>query len=326
MNMTDRQIFSWRQSRRLALAVLVAGIAPLGAMAAEPLVVGYVTKSATNQGWILINQGAADAAKEAGVELITVGPTQANDLGGQLATIENMISRHVGALAVAPVDSSGVIPAVKKAIADKIPVVAVDTEIYDAAVASFVATDNVAAAEDQGKWAAAQIADDGEVILVNGLIAQSTGRDRHDGFIKALHEAKPNAVIYEVQTKWDQTEAQNGVETLLRAHPKVTVVANAWDGATMGTIAALKGQHKTAGQVKIAGFDGAPDALQQMERGWVQCDVAQLLYKIGHDGIATAIKAARGESVPKRIDTGHAVVTPDNVKQFVADNHLEKFM
>jgi ABC-type sugar transport system substrate-binding protein len=73
-----------------------------------------VTKSATNQGWILINQGATDAAKKAGVDLITVGATTAHDLGGQLATIENMISRHVAALAIAPVDSSGVVPAVKK--------------------------------------------------------------------------------------------------------------------------------------------------------------------------------------------------------------------
>lgn len=327
MRMQNRQELPWsRRFRRIALAMLLAGVAPVGAMAAEPLVVGYVTKSASNQGWILINQGAADAAKEMGVQLITVGPTQAQDLGGQLATIENMISRHVAALAIAPVNSSGVVPAVKKAVAAKIPVVAVDTAIYDAPLASFVATDNVAAAEDQGKWVASQIADDGEVILVNGLTAQSTGRDRHDGFVKALAAAKPRATVYEVQTKWDQTEAQNGVETLLRAHPKVAVVANAWDGASMGTIAALKSLHKTAGQVKVAGFDGAPDALQQMQRGWVQCDVAQLLYKIGHEGIATAIKAARGEVVPKRIDTGHAVVTPDNVKQFIADNHLEKFM
>jgi ABC-type sugar transport system substrate-binding protein len=327
MRTENRQIPSW--SKRflcIALAALLAGVAPFGAMAAEPLVVGYVTKSATNQGWILINQGATDAAKEAGVDLITVGATTAHDLGGQLATIENMISRHVAALAIAPVDSSGVVPAVKKAIADKIPVVAVDTAIYDAPVASFVATDNVAAADDQGKWVAQQIADDGEVILVNGLIAQSTGRDRHDGFLKALQAAKPHATIYEVQTKWDQTEAQNGVETLLRAHPKVAAVANAWDGATMGTIAALKGLHKGPGQVKVAGFDGAPDALQQIGLGWVQCDVAQHLYKIGHDGIATAIKAARGEAVAERIDTGHAVVTSDNVKQFIVDNHLEKFM
>jgi ribose transport system substrate-binding protein len=320
----ERRLTSRGPRRRtvIAAAMMFAAAMPIGALAADQRTVGYVTKSATNQGWILINQGAADAAKEAGAQLITVGPTQANDLGGQLAALENMINRHVEALAIAPADSTGVVPAVKKALAAKIPVIAVDTAIYDAPITSFVATDNVAAAEDQGKWVAAHIADDGEVILVNGLIAQSTGRDRHDGFVKALKAAKPKATIYEVQTKWDQTEAQNGVEALLRAHPKVSFIANAWDGGTMGSIAALKAQHKNAGDVTVVGFDGAPDALKQMELGWVQGDVAQLLYKEGHDGVATAIKAARGESVPDRIDTGHALVTPDNLKKFMADNHL----
>jgi ribose transport system substrate-binding protein len=309
----------------IAAAALLLGATPIGAIAADQLTIGYVTKSATNQGWILINRGAADAAKDAGVQLITVGPTQANDLGGQLSTIENMINRRVNALAIAPADSTGVVPAVKKALDAKIPVVAIDTAIYDAPISSFVATDNVAAAKDQGKWVADHIADNGEVILVNGLIAQSTGRDRHDGFVEAVKAAKPNVVVYEVQTKWDQTEAQNGVETLLRAHPKVSVIANAWDGGTMGSIAALKAAHKKAGDVTVVGFDGAPDALQQMGLNWVQCDVAQLLYKEGYDGVSAAIKAAKGETVNARIDTGHALVTPDNLKKFIADNHLGSF-
>ena len=31
-------------------------------------VIGYITKSATNAGWMMINQGAEDAAKEEGVK------------------------------------------------------------------------------------------------------------------------------------------------------------------------------------------------------------------------------------------------------------------
>lgn len=311
-----------KAGRRLTAFIVATLAASNVALAAEKLTVGYVTKSATNQGWILINAGAAGAAKEAGVELITVGPSAANDLGGQLSTIENMINRKVDALAVAPADSAGVAPALRKAVDRKIPIVAVDTEVYGVDVTSFVATDNLAAATAQGKWAVDYVPASGSVILVNGSVAQSTGRDRHDGFVKALKAARPNVVVYEVQTKWDQTEAQNGVETLLRAHPEVSVVANAWDGGTMGSIAALKALHKTAGQVKVVGFDGAPDALKQMKLGWVQGDVAQLLYKEGFLGISTAIKAARGEKVEARVDTGFAMVTPDTLDAFMTDNHL----
>jgi len=312
----------------LALAMIAFAVLIVGSTAAQAgkLVVGYVTKSATNQGWILINQGAADAAKAEGVDLITVGPAEAGSLSGQLAAIEDMISRHVKALAVAPVDSSGVAPAVKRAEAAGIPVIAVDTAVYGAQVTSFAATDNPAAAMTQGKWVAQHVSPDGVVILVNGLLAQSTGRDRHDGFLKAFRTLRPKATVYEVQTKWDQTQAQDGVEALLRAHPNASVIANAWDGGTMGTIAALKALHEKAGKITVVGFDGAPDALQQMELGWVQADVAQHLYMEGYDGIMAAIKAARGEHVASRIDTGNSLVTPANVKQFIADNHLERFM
>ena len=37
-------------------------------------VIGYITKSATNAGWMMINQGAEDAAAEEGVKLVSVGP------------------------------------------------------------------------------------------------------------------------------------------------------------------------------------------------------------------------------------------------------------
>ena len=49
------------------LGLLIAGIiASTTAIAAEKI--GYITKSATNAGWMMINQGATDAAKEEGVD------------------------------------------------------------------------------------------------------------------------------------------------------------------------------------------------------------------------------------------------------------------
>ena len=42
-----------------------AAALPVAAVADAPLAIGYVTKSATNQGWVLINKGAVDAARDA---------------------------------------------------------------------------------------------------------------------------------------------------------------------------------------------------------------------------------------------------------------------
>jgi ribose transport system substrate-binding protein len=318
--------------KRITLAtiaiLLISVLVVTGCSSAEESTptIGYVTKSASNQGWILINQGAADAAAEEGYPLITLGPAQQGSLEGQLATIEDMITRGVAALALAPVDSAGVAPAVESAMNEGIPVVAVDTAVDGTAVTSFVATDNLAAARMQGEWVADNIADDGEMILVNGLVAQSTGRDRRDGFLEALQELKPGVTVYQVDTEWSQEQAQAGIEDLLQAHPDVSVIANAWDGATMGAIAALKGLGHGPGDITIVGFDGAPNALQAMRDGWVQANTAQQLYKMGYDGIKIAIAAAKGEDVEERVDTGAFLVLPENVEKFIEDNKLGVFM
>jgi ribose transport system substrate-binding protein len=310
------------------LGLLVVGSAAAGGKAEAKGVktIGYVTKSASNQGWILINQGATDAAAAEGFALITLGPAQAQGLEGQLAAVEDMVSRGVLGLGIAPVDSAGVAPAVKKAMDAGMPVVAIDTAVDGAKVTSFVATDNLVAARMQGQWVADNIADDGEMILINGLVAQSTGRDRRDGVLEVMKKVKPNVKIYPVDTKWSQEESQAGVEDLLRAHPKISFIVCAWDGATMGAIAALKGMDKGPGNITIVGFDGAPNALQAMRQGWVQADVAQQLYQMGFQGIQAVIKAVKGEKIPERIDTGTFLVLPGNVEKFIVDNKLGAFM
>jgi ribose transport system substrate-binding protein len=47
---------------------------------------------------------------------------------------------------------------------------------------------------------------------------------------------------------------------------------------------------------------------------------------MGYQGIKNTIKAARGEEIPKRIDTGTFLVLPENVDKFIEDNKLSVFM
>jgi hypothetical protein len=75
----------------VATALLSASLAaPLttSVRAETLLVIGYVTKSATNQGWVLINKGAQDAAREANVRLIVAGPSTQGALTSQIDAID----------------------------------------------------------------------------------------------------------------------------------------------------------------------------------------------------------------------------------------------
>ncbi len=319
-----------RRIRALAAAALLSipfALTPILALPADTqLIIGYVTKSAPNQGWTLINKGAEDAATDAGVRLIVAGPSAQGALASQIDAIEHVIAEGAKAVAIAPVDSTGIVPIVRRESAKGIPFVAVDTGIEDASLKSYVATDNIAAAHAQAEWLAAAIGETGIVILVNGSLNQSTGRDRRQGFLDRLQALKPKVAVIEVQTDWTLTEAETGVTRELRAHPEVTAIANAWDDGTIGAVAALRVLKYPKGKVRVVGFDGAPNALALLRDGWIQADVGQMLYRQGYDGVKAAIAAAKGESVPARIDTGYQVVTAENLDRFSADNKLSEFM
>ena len=212
--------------------------------------IGYVTKSATNAGWMMINQGAADAANEEGVNLITVGPSFQGDLSSQLEVFENLVNQKASAIAIAPVDSAGIAPAVEDAMNAGIPIIAVDTGVTGADVTSFVATDNLAVAKVQGAVAATLVANGDTIIYVTGNQAQTTGQERRDGFMSAFASARPDSKVLIVPTEWNSAQAQSGVEAVLNANSDVKMVANAWDGGTMGAKAALENLGYKAGQIR----------------------------------------------------------------------------
>jgi ABC-type sugar transport system substrate-binding protein len=306
----------------LLLAVPLFVFARGGAEKSSKMVIGYATKSATNQGWILLNNGAKKAAEDAGVELIMLGPPKENDIAGQLGVVEDMINRKVKALAIAPCDSTGIAPVVEKANKKKIPVVAVDTAIQGGTVASFVATDNVKAAESAAKWVGDKLGGKGNVVMINGMLAQQTGKDRRDGFYNYLAANYPNIkVVAEVPADWQTEKALSGMEDALRANKKIDAVFCSWDGGTIGALQALE-TAKRKKNTLLVGFDAAPDALKAMKAGKVDADIAQFLYKIGYESISAAIKLAKGETVSARIDTGSFVVTPENLEKFAADNNI----
>jgi ribose transport system substrate-binding protein len=121
-------------------------------------------------------------------------------------------------------------------------------------------------------------------------------------------------------------QAQTGIEAAMRTHPKVTLIANAWDDGTLGAVAAMRALGYQKGRMRIIGFDGAPNALALLRDGWIQADVAQMLYREGYEGIKAAIAVARGEAIPARIDTGYTLVTSGTLDHFISEAKLAQWM
>ena len=290
--------------------------------AEEKLTIGYATKSSTSPFWITCNEGAQQAAKDYGVELIMLGPPKENDVVGQLAVLEDMMNREVNGLVIAPCDSVGVGPAVERAGSMDIPVIALGDPIEGPDVTSFVSTDNYAASALAAEWMAEQLGGKGNIVLLNGMIAQGGGKQRYEGFRDTVAEKYPEMnIVFAKDCGWKDEEALKAMEDAVAANEKIDGVFVGWDGAALAAHTVLT----EAGRIDdtiLCGFDCNPQSLKFMKEGTFEGDIAQSPFKMGYMGVEAAILAARGETVDKVVDTGVLLVTPENVDQYIADNDI----
>lgn len=286
----------------------------------ETLTIGYATKSSSSPFWVICNEGAQQAAADYGVELIMLGPPKENDVVGQLAVLEDMLNREVDGLVIAPCDSVGVGPAVTRAGEEGTPVIALGDPIDGPAVTSFVSTDNYAASALAAHWMAEQLGGKGNIVLLNGMIAQGGGKQRYEGFRDTVASDYPDmTIVVAKDCGWNDEEALKAMEDAVAANEVIDGIFVGWDGAALAAHTVLT----EAGRIDdtiICGFDCYPQSLKYMKEGTFEGNIAQSPYNMGYMGIETAILAARGEDVVKMIDTGVLMVTPENVDKYIADN------
>lgn len=306
----------------IAASIVIGSVASAQGAKTSNLTIAYVTKSATNPGWLIINQGARDAAKAMGVKLIVLGPPSQSDVAGQVKIVEDLISRHVNAIALAPVNSAALAKVSHSAMKAGIPVIAVDTNI-DGGVTSFVATNSYSSSADIAKWLCKRLNDKGNVIMVNGDVTQSTGADRRNGFLDYVNKNCPGVhVVQQIPTHWSSTEVLNGLQTALQAHPNVDAVYTSWGSATVAAYQALKSAGMLNSVVLTGWCSSADCSVGLMHAGKLEAAVSQFLYKEGYLGVKTAVQAAEGNTVPKRVDTGDMITTPQNSAQYLKEAHI----
>jgi ABC-type sugar transport system substrate-binding protein len=118
------------------------------AQAARPenpkFTIAVIPKGTTHVFWKSIHAGAERAARERGnVAIAWKGPLREDDLEGQINEVQNMITRKVDGICLAPLNAAGLVEAVKSARAAGIPVVIFDSDLADKEIyVSYVATDN----------------------------------------------------------------------------------------------------------------------------------------------------------------------------------------
>ena len=131
-----------------------------------------------------------------------------------------------------------------------------------------------------------------------------TGIDRRDGFINEMKTKHPNVTIVDLQYgAGDQLKSTDIAKAVIQAHPNLKGYFGANEGSIIGVLNAVK-ELKKEGQLVVIGYDSGQQQLDAIRSGTESGAITQDPIGIGYKCVESAVKAIKGETLPKTIDTG----------------------
>ena len=307
--------------KKLAFAVLTSSLL-IPAHAADKTY-GVLMKTLSNPFWGAMEQGVKEGASNAGVEYYLQAVESDQAAEPQLNVCNTMLERKPDAMITAAINSTILLPCLKKANEMKIPVVDLDGNIDPEIAAkagvevSFsIGSDNVAAGAQGADFVVEQLGADakGEVLVIEGLSGNITGQKRASGFADRLKEKAPGlSIVASLPGDWDRGKAANITNDILTKNPGLKAIFAANDGMALGAVESVYAAGK-GGEVIIVGVDGNSDAVKSIKAGRLTASVAQLPYLVGKQAVENVSKLEKGEAVDKMVYVPTLVLTKDVIE------------
>ena len=307
---------SMTPSRRFAaftLALVTAAACGGGDAAADARRLAVIPKGTSHEFWKAVHAGSVRAADELGVEIQWVGPQPEGDREAQIGVVETMITRGVDGIVLMPVDGAALVRVAAEAKAAGIPVVIADSGLDWEEQVSFVATDNREAGRIAGRCLRDLMGGEGKAVMMRYAEGSESTKQREGGFLEGVGEEPGIALLSTNQYAGNTKEgAQAVAENLLTAHPDLTGVFCSNESATHGMLRALEAAG-LAGKVRFVGFDSSGTLLEGLRVGHIDALVLQDPVHMGDTAVRTLVSHLDGENVARRVDTGVAVATGENL-------------
>ena len=320
---------AWRWSAvLLAVAMLAPALVGLAqpAAAQDEIIVGLITKTETNPFFVKMKEGAQKAADAAGVKLLTGSGAFDADNAGQTTALENMVTAGAKGILITPGDTKAIVPAIQKARAAGVLVIALDTptDPMDATDALF-ATDNFKAGRLIGEYAKVAMGDKAPVIAtIDGSTGVSVSVLRHNGFLAGFGPAEAGGatpvatdsqfvpdsrVVCSQDADGDQAKSQTAMENCLQKSGDINLVYTINEPAARGVYTALKAAGKEK-DVLIVSIDGGCTGVQAVKDGEIAATAQQYPLKMAELGVDAVVKYAKtGEKPSGYTDTGVNLIT-----------------
>jgi ribose transport system substrate-binding protein len=277
---------------------------PAAGAATGGMYIPVISKGFQHQFWQAVKLGSEQAAKDNNVNITFEGPENESQVDKQIEMLQTALDKKPAAICFAALDSKAAIPLLQKAKESNIPIIGFDSGVDSDIPVTTAATDNIAAAGTAADKMAEMIGDSGEVALVVHDQTSRTGIDRRDGFVQRMKDKHPNINIVDIQYGGgDQLKSTDITKALIQAHPNLKGIFGANEGSIDGVLNGVKEMNKE-NKITVIGYDSGKQQTDAVRSGVESGAITQDPIGIGYKCVESAVKAVKGESLPKNIDTG----------------------
>jgi ribose transport system substrate-binding protein len=305
--------------KKLVVAAgIVAGIAfGVPAIAQTKPTISVIVKDTTSPYWQAVLAGARKAGQDLGVNVIELGAQSESDVSGQIGILAKAVASIPAAIVIAPANFAALGKPIDEA-AKKVKIIGIESAADTKAMTSLVATDNVNAGRVAADALAVAItkssADtEGDVVMISSMPGVPSLDQRAKGF-KEVVTAKYKALDITAEKVADGKPATVlDIMNDLIANTGDLRGVFVSDPITAQAVSQAVVEKKTNDKINIVGVGSDEKLVKFLQDDVIAGLVVEDPFRMGYDGVKTALAASKGEQVSANIDAGATLVTKANM-------------
>jgi ribose transport system substrate-binding protein len=302
--------------KKIKIAFLAGLLATSSIGMAAAQTIPVIVKDTTSQYWQIVLAGARAAGIKLHIKVPELGAQSEADISGQITALENAAAENPAAIVIAPTQYTA-LGAPITAVAQNIKVIGIDSAANTTAWTSFLSTNNVTGGKVAADTLAAGIMAKtgkiaGDIAIITSLPGVGSLDQRAQGFKEEIAAKYPGLKIIANRIADGQpTTGLNIMTDLMTAHPDLV-------GVFASNLIMIEGASQALSEsgnkkLTLVGFDSDKNLVAALKSGIIYALIVQDPYRMGYEGVEIALKASKGEPVPKEIDTGVTAITAANL-------------
>ena len=301
-----------------AAAGIIAGIAfGAAAVAQTKPTIPVIVKDMTSPYWRAVLAGARKAGQDLGVNVVGLGTQSESDTNGQISILAKAVASNPAAIVIAPMEFAALGKPIDEA-AKTVKIIGIESAADTKAMTSFLGTDNLNAGRIAADALAVAItksyADtEGDIAVITSMPGVASLDQRAKGFkdVVAAKYRALNIAADKVADGKPATVHEIMIDLIAKDGDLRGVFVS--DPITAAAVAKAVSEKTTGDPILIVAVGSDENLIKLLQGDVIAGIVVEDPFRMGYDGVKTALAASKGDTVSANVDIGAILVTKANL-------------